>query len=215
MVTKRTPPMSEAAVLLRPPQEAGSFRLPADSSPRGAGAVHGARAGGKRGQALPRAQGPGISGRCLGLLAQAGDLWGRFKKKPQGESTSLGVLFGLTLLRYCQPPLPFVLFSSWRRFPFEIWVWVKIKPPGNRRFWSMFPLTRATHFGYLFLSHTHIPLGWFGAWGFGELGRCPIHLQEPGARIPNPSHSKAAKVSRARICGLVWTNSQVCRHVAL
>ena len=23
-----------------------------------------------------------------------------------------------------------------------IWVWVKIKPPGDRRFWSMFPLTR-------------------------------------------------------------------------
>ena len=22
------------------------------------------------------------------------------------------------------------------------WVWVKIKPPGDRRFWSMFPLTR-------------------------------------------------------------------------
>ena len=28
-----------------------------------------------------------------------------------------------------------------------IWVWVKIKPPGDRRFWSMFPLARASHFG--------------------------------------------------------------------
>ena len=26
-------------------------------------------------------------------------------------------------------------------------VWVIIEPPADRRFWSMFPLTRATHFG--------------------------------------------------------------------
>ena len=37
----------------------------------------------------------------------------------------------------------------------RIWVWVKVKPPG-RRFWSMFPLTRASHFGYLFLTHSHM-----------------------------------------------------------
>ena len=28
------------------------------------------------------------------------------------------------------------------------WVWVKIKPPGDRRFWSMFPLTRVPFGGY-------------------------------------------------------------------
>ena len=36
------------------------------------------------------------------------------------------------------------------------WVWLKIKREGLRRFWSMFPLTRATHFGTGFLSHTQI-----------------------------------------------------------
>ena len=29
----------------------------------------------------------------------------------------------------------------------EIWAWLKIKQEGLRRFWSMFPLHRATHFG--------------------------------------------------------------------
>ena len=39
----------------------------------------------------------------------------------------------------------------------ETRVWVKIKPPRDRRFWSMFPLTRATHFGVsLFLTHSHM-----------------------------------------------------------
>ena len=28
-----------------------------------------------------------------------------------------------------------------------IWLWLKIQELGLRRFWSMFPLTRATHFG--------------------------------------------------------------------
>ena len=34
------------------------------------------------------------------------------------------------------------------------WVWVKIKPLGDRRFQSMFPFTRV-HFGYLFFTHSH------------------------------------------------------------
>ena len=28
----------------------------------------------------------------------------------------------------------------------------------DRRFWSMVPLTRVTHFGYLCLTHSHIPV---------------------------------------------------------
>ena len=40
-----------------------------------------------------------------------------------------------------------------------IWVWLEMKKlMADRRFWSMFPLTRATHFGIpVFLSHSHIP----------------------------------------------------------
>ena len=37
---------------------------------------------------------------------------------------------------------------SW--LSFCIWVWVKIKPPGDRRFESLFPFTRASHLGCLF-----------------------------------------------------------------
>ena len=37
-----------------------------------------------------------------------------------------------------------------------MWVWLKIKQEGLRRFWSMFPLTRASHFGTGFLSHSHV-----------------------------------------------------------
>ena len=36
------------------------------------------------------------------------------------------------------------------------WQWLKIKELGLRRFWSMFPLTRAAHFGTGFLSHGHL-----------------------------------------------------------
>ena len=37
----------------------------------------------------------------------------------------------------------------------KIWVWLKLKQEGLRRFWSMFPLTRF-HFGTGFLSHCHL-----------------------------------------------------------
>ena len=34
-------------------------------------------------------------------------------------------------------------------------MWVKIEPLGDRGFWSMFPFTKATHFGVtLFLTHS-------------------------------------------------------------
>ena len=32
-----------------------------------------------------------------------------------------------------------------------IWVWLESKQEGLRRFWSMLPFTRATHFGYRFV----------------------------------------------------------------
>ena len=34
-----------------------------------------------------------------------------------------------------------------------MWVWVKIKPPGDRRFWSMFPLTRVPLWFLIFEPH--------------------------------------------------------------
>ena len=42
-----------------------------------------------------------------------------------------------------------------------IWVWVKITPPGIGMCWSMFPFTRASHFRYLFLTHSHCILPLF------------------------------------------------------
>ena len=30
----------------------------------------------------------------------------------------------------------------------SIWVWVKIQPPGDRRFYSLFPFTRVPFWGY-------------------------------------------------------------------
>ena len=39
------------------------------------------------------------------------------------------------------------------------WVWVKIKPQKDHRFWSLFPFTRAGHFGVtLFLTHSQMLL---------------------------------------------------------
>ena len=43
-----------------------------------------------------------------------------------------------------------------------MWVWVKIKPPGDRRFWSLFQFASEFHFGYLFLTHSHVVLLCFG-----------------------------------------------------
>ena len=40
------------------------------------------------------------------------------------------------------------------------WQWLKIKELGLHRFWSMFPLTRATHFGTGFLSHTQMAISY-------------------------------------------------------
>ena len=37
----------------------------------------------------------------------------------------------------------------------NVWVWVKIKPPGHRKFWSIFPLT-IVPFGVLFLTHSRL-----------------------------------------------------------
>ena len=46
-----------------------------------------------------------------------------------------------------------------------MWVWLKIKPEGLRRFWSMFPLTRVPFWNFGFLSHSHVG-GWLfrGDW---------------------------------------------------
>ena len=48
------------------------------------------------------------------------------------------------------------LKSSSQRFRIGKWVWVKVKSP-DRRFWSMFPLTRGC-LGYLFLTHSQMTL---------------------------------------------------------
>ena len=42
----------------------------------------------------------------------------------------------------------------------NMWVCLKIKPPGIGRqvlVKSKFPFTRASHFEYIFLSHSHVP----------------------------------------------------------
>ena len=57
-------------------------------------------------------------------------------------------------------PMPRLLFASNAKSKIVwaapcIWTWVKMKPPGIRRFQSMFPFTdRATHVGYLLLTHS-------------------------------------------------------------
>ena len=33
---------------------------------------------------------------------------------------------------------------------------VEIKPPGDRRFWSLVPFLPGFHFGYAFLTHSHM-----------------------------------------------------------
>ena len=79
---------------------------------------------------------------------------------------------------------PFDLFRFegsllyWTLLPENTWVWVKITPPGHRRFWSMLPLTRATHFGVaLFLTHSHIAV-------FCVLGRAKSGREENKKKGP-------------------------------
>ena len=56
-----------------------------------------------------------------------------------------------------------------------MWVWLKIQELGLRRFWSMFPLTRATHFGTGFLSHTHVVVTTTISLGAAKRGLIPKH----------------------------------------
>ena len=54
-----------------------------------------------------------------------------------------------------------------------IWVGLKINQEGLPRFWPMFPLTRATHFGTGFLSHS-CP---------AELAGCCLHRQSGASEV--------------------------------
>ena len=58
-----------------------------------------------------------------------------------------------------------VSLCLWSDILFDKWVWVKIKP-GDRRVWSMCPLTRATHFGYIFWTHSQVEMKVLGTMGF-------------------------------------------------
>ena len=75
------------------------------------------------------------------------------------------------------------------------WVWLKIKQGGLRRFWSMFLLTRATHFGTGFLSHSHVFSGSAQA-----LHALPdIYLQCPGGdarALPRSRMNRSVCASR-------------------
>ena len=44
--------------------------------------------------------------------------------------------------------------TNWQ---FDTWVWLKIKQERLRRSWSMFPLTRVTRFGTVFLEPQPLP----------------------------------------------------------
>ena len=61
-------------------------------------------------------------------------------------------------------------------------MWLKIKQEGLCRFWSMFPLTRATHFGIIFLRHSHMLITFDTGWLLRknlELGLFPLHRRRP------------------------------------
>ena len=58
-----------------------------------------------------------------------------------------GVTYG-SILGWMNIHLPPILMFT--RDSTAIWVWVKIKPPGDRRFWSMFPLTRVPFWVQIF-----------------------------------------------------------------
>ena len=78
-------------------------------------------------------------------------------------------------------------------FPF-IWVWVKIKPPGDRRFWFMCPFTRIPFWVHVF-DHSHSGpqlLGSSGGDGLllphpadGSLGRATSLCQHLAAHKAN------------------------------
>ena len=70
---------------------------------------------------------------------------------PQAQGASLG---SPTVWKLCGALQRRIGASPWLTHV-SIWVWVKIKPPGDHRFWSMLPLTRASLFGVtLFLTHS-------------------------------------------------------------
>ena len=63
------------------------------------------------------------------------------------------------------------------------WVWLKIQQEGSSRFWSMFPLTRTTHFGTAFLRHSHF---WLDPLGFDStVCEAPPQWPPPGASVPS------------------------------
>ena len=49
-----------------------------------------------------------------------------------------------------------------KRADVAMWAWVKSKPPGNRRFWSLVPFCQGSQNGYLFLTHSHAFFVLFG-----------------------------------------------------
>ena len=95
------------------------------------------------------------------------------ERKPETESLSFvffsGVAHSQRPKHHQNPPSRTSSFTSSSLLAFllktrglggiqPIWVWLKIKQDGLRRCWSMFPLTRATHFGAGSLSHSHFAL---------------------------------------------------------
>ena len=72
---------------------------------------------------------------------------------------------------------------------FLMGVWVRIKPPGDHRFWSMFPLARATHLEItLLLTHSH-------GFSTGHLSGIPRKPTPPPARRPTPGRLRPDQLS--------------------
>ena len=89
--------------------------------------------------------------------------------------------------------------KAYEKSSINIWVWLKIKQAGLRRFWSMSPLTRATHFGIPgFLSHIHISSTAGPEGKLVAILRLP--LGPPAARIVSMGKRSAGSQDTADSC---------------
>ena len=84
------------------------------------------------------------------------------------------------------------------------WAWLKIKQEGLRRFWSMFPLTRATHFG--------IPV--FGAAECDKVGQFGPRSSGPDGPADQPAESESATAKADTGAGPAQRETMVVAVVA-
>ena len=119
-----------------------------------------------KGGFLVRRVSSGLVVKHMAFFCEMVDLVWRGGQRKQTEAGAIIEMARHPCCRYgCSIPRnPLVnikIGGTWVFMAIPIWIWVKVKPPGNGPLVlaTMFPLPRATHFGVsLFFTHRHLNL---------------------------------------------------------